>query len=106
MVPEISVQELKNKMDNNEDFILLDVREPSEVDICKIDGSVLIPLGELEERYTELDSSKEIVVQCKLGGRSANAVAFLHSKGIESSVNLAGGIIAWAESIDTRLDTY
>ena len=85
---------------------VIDVREPSEVDICKIEGSVLIPLGELEERYTELDSSKEIVVQCKLGGRSANAVAFLQSKGIEKSVNLAGGIIAWAESIDSRLDTY
>ena len=79
MIPEMSVTELKRKIDNKDDFILLDVRESSEREICKIDGSVFIPLGELEERYKELDSNKEIIVHCKLGGRSANAVAFLCS---------------------------
>ena len=106
MIPEMSVTELKRKIDNKDDFILLDVRESSEREICKIDGSVFIPLGELEERYKELDSNKEIIVHCKLGGRSANAVAFLQSKGMKKSVNLEGGIIDWAETIDSTLNTY
>src|SRR6266545_4068915 len=76
-VPELTVEELKAKMDRGEDFDLLDVREPNESQICRIHGSTLIPLGELARRTAELDPKRDLVVHCKMGGRSAKAVALL-----------------------------
>lgn len=99
MIPEISVEDLKIKLDQKEAFILLDVREPAENEAGRIDGSTLIPLGELQTRYSELDRSKKLVVHCRSGARSGRAVQFLIGKGYDA-VNVAGGIIAWSERVD------
>ncbi len=104
-IPEISVQDLKAKIDKKEKFILLDVREPHEYEIAKIPGSTLIPLGALPERYTELDKSAKLIVHCKMGGRSARAVSLLREKGFDAT-NVAGGINAWSESIDPSVPQY
>src|SRR5271155_28220 len=104
-VSEISVEELKKKLDNKEDVFVLDVREPHEYQICNLNG-YLIPLGDLPKRVSELDSSREIVAHCKMGGRSAKAVAFLQQAGFTKVHNLTGGITAWAERIDTKMPKY
>jgi adenylyltransferase/sulfurtransferase len=102
---EISVEELKKKLDNKADIFVLDVREPHEYQICNLNG-YLIPLGDLPKRVGELDSSREIVAHCKMGGRSAKAVAFLKQAGFTKIYNLTGGITAWAERIDTKMPKY
>src|SRR5277367_6452554 len=102
---EISVEELKKKLDAKEDIFVLDVREPHEYQICNLNG-YLIPLGDLPKRVAELDSSREIVAHCKMGGRSAKAVAFLQQSGFTKVHNLTGGITAWAERIDTKMPKY
>jgi len=99
MTPEISVEELKAKLDRKEVFTLLDVRETAENAAARIAGSTLIPLGELPARCGELDKSRKLVVHCRSGARSARAVEFLLGKGYDA-VNVAGGIIAWSERID------
>lgn len=105
-IPVISVEELKAKMDRSEDFYLLDVREPNEYDICKISGSHLIPLGQLQSRVHELSTAGDIVVHCKSGMRSAKAVQFLRESGFRRVRNLQGGILAWAERIDPSTPRY
>jgi len=103
---EISVEELKKKIDNKkEDIFILDVREPHEYQICNL-GGYLIPLGDLPKRMGELDSSREIVAHCKMGGRSAKAVAFLQQAGFKKVSNLTGGITAWAERVDPKMPKY
>jgi adenylyltransferase/sulfurtransferase len=104
-VPAISVEELKKKLDAKADIFILDVREPHEYQICNLNG-YLIPLGDLPKRVSELDSSREIVAHCKMGGRSAKAVAFLKQSGFTKVHNLTGGITAWAERIDTKMPKY
>src|SRR5258707_7923383 len=104
-VPAISVEELKKKLDAKADIFILDVREPHEYQICNLNG-YLIPLGDLPKRVSELDSSREIVAHCKMGGRSAKAVAFLKQAGFTKVSNLTGGITAWAERIDTKMPKY
>ena len=104
-IPEVQPEELKRRLDAGEDILVLDVREPHEYQICNIEGS-LIPLGDLPTRVHELDSSREIVVHCKSGARSAKAVDFLRQAGFKRVSNLTGGILAWAERIDTSLPKY
>jgi molybdopterin/thiamine biosynthesis adenylyltransferase/rhodanese-related sulfurtransferase len=104
-VQEIQVEELKRRLDAKEDLFVLDVREPHEYQICNI-GGYLIPLNDLPNRVHELDSSREIVVHCKMGGRSAKAVAFLQQSGFSKVHNLAGGITAWAERVDPKVPKY
>ncbi len=104
-IPDISVQDLKAKLDRKEKFVLLDVREPHEYEIAKIPGSTLIPLGKLPERFGELDKNLPLIVHCKMGGRSARAVQFLREKGFDA-VNVAGGINAWSQSIDPSVAQY
>jgi len=84
-VPVISVEELKKKLDAKSDIFILDVREPHEYQICNL-GGYLIPLGDLPKRVSELDSSREIVVHCKMGGRSAKAVSFLKQAGLRRCI--------------------
>jgi len=81
------------------------VREPHEYQICNL-GGYLIPLGDLPKRVNELDSSREIVVHCKMGGRSAKAVEFLQQAGFKKVHNLAGGITAWSERVDPKVPKY
>src|SRR5450755_4418656 len=101
----ISVEELKQKLDAKSDVFILDVREPHEYQICNL-GGYLIPLGDLAKRVGELDSSREIVAHCKMGGRSAKAVALLKQAGFTNVHNLVGGITAWAERIDSKMPKY
>lgn len=108
-VPEMSVDELCAKVDRGEPVRILDVREPSEVAICRIPGSMTIPLGELAARIDELpggSDAPEIVVHCKMGGRSAKAVALLRERGLDRVVNLRGGILAWIDRVDPSLPKY
>jgi sulfur-carrier protein adenylyltransferase/sulfurtransferase len=104
-VPEIQVAELKRRLDAGEDIFILDVREPHEYQICNVGGH-LIPLGDLPKRIHELDSSREIVVHCKSGARSAKAVDFLRQSGFKRASNLTGGILAWADKIDPSIPKY
>ncbi len=104
-IPEMQVEELKRRLDAKEDLFILDVREPHEYQICNL-GGTLIPLGELQRRVNELDSSREIVAHCRSGKRSADAVAFLQQAGFRKVYNLAGGILAWADRIDPRMPKY
>jgi len=104
-IPEIQVEEFKRRLDAGEDIYVLDVREPHEYQICNIHGH-LIPLDDLPKRVHELDSSLEIVVHCKSGARSAKAVDFLRQSGFKRVTNLTGGILAWADRIDTSLPKY
>ena len=104
-MPEISVEELKRRQDTGEDIFVLDVREPHEYQICNLGGH-LIPLNDLPKRVNELDSSREIVAHCKMGGRSAKAVDFLRQAGFTKVKNLTGGINAWAEKIDPKMPKY
>ncbi|TBR26029.1 molybdopterin-synthase adenylyltransferase MoeB [bacterium] len=102
---EATVEELKARMAAG-GVVVLDVRELHELDICRIPGTKHIPLGELPKRFAELDPAAEIYVHCRSGARSANAVAFLKEKGYAKAVNVAGGILAWAERIDKSMPTY
>jgi len=103
---EIDVLQLKQKLDNKEDVFILDVREPHEFTICSLDGSTLIPLGELPKRVSELSSADDIVVHCKSGMRSAKAVDFLRKAGFQKVKNLKGGILAWSDKVDPSVPKY
>jgi molybdopterin/thiamine biosynthesis adenylyltransferase/rhodanese-related sulfurtransferase len=105
-VPTISVRELKTKMDMKEPLTLIDVREPYEYEIARIDGSRLVPLGELETHVSELPRSGTLVVQCHSGGRSEHAVRMLQEAGFENALNLVGGIDAWSVEIDPGVPRY
>src|SRR2546423_1073663 len=106
MVPSISVQELKRRMDAIEDFELIDVREPFEFEIARINGAKLIPLGEIAERADELQRGEPIVVHCHSGQRSAQAVRLLQQQGFSNVYNLDGGIDAWSDQIDPSVPKY
>ncbi|HUZ47085.1 MAG TPA: molybdopterin-synthase adenylyltransferase MoeB [Terriglobia bacterium] len=105
-VPEITVTELKQMMDAKKPIVLVDVRETHEYQICKIDGSTLIPLGDVPKRMHELNSADDIVVHCRSGVRSAKAVEFLMKSGFKKIHNLQGGVLAWARDIDPSMPTY
>ena len=102
---EITVEELKQRLDQQADIVILDVREPHEYQIANL-GGYLIPLNDLPKRVNELDSSKEIVVLCASGVRSARAVNFLVDIGFAKVKNLVGGINEWAEKIDSSMASY
>ena len=106
MIKEITVKELKNKFDNNEDFMLLDVRNIQEVLFSKINGSIHIPMNEIMDRINELDSNKEIIIQCKSGKRSARVCEYLMTQNFNNVKNLKGGIISWADEIDSSIQVY
>jgi adenylyltransferase/sulfurtransferase len=103
---ETTVIDLKKKMDAREDFFLLDVREPNEYQIGRIPGSTLIPLGEVPRRLDEIPRDKEIIVQCKVGARSARAAQFLRQQGYKRVRNLKGGILDWSDRIDPTVPKY
>jgi adenylyltransferase/sulfurtransferase len=98
--------DLKKRLDAGDDVFILDVREPNEYQICRMPGSVLIPLGELPRRYAELPKDKDIVAHCKMGGRSAKAQEFLQSVGFKRVKNLRGGILDWIDKVDPSQPKY
>ncbi|MGE5278722.1 MAG: molybdopterin-synthase adenylyltransferase MoeB [Acidobacteriota bacterium] len=105
-VPEVSVEELAEMRRRGDDFVLVDVREPHEIAICELPGSVKIPLGALTENLHRLSTADQIVVHCRSGSRSARAVELLQQAGFRKARNLAGGILAWADRIDPRMPKY
>lgn len=102
----ISVEELKRRMDAGDSFVLVDVREPHEVEICALPGAVNIPLRSLAQNLGRLSPDDEIVALCKMGGRGAWATELLHSSGFSRARNLAGGIDRWAQVIDPSMPRY
>ena len=102
----MSPHELKRKMNAGEPFKLIDVREPFEYEIARIDGAKLIPLGEITERIDELEREQPIVVHCHSGKRSAQAVQLLLQRGFTKVYNLEGGIDAWSDQIDPNVPKY
>jgi adenylyltransferase/sulfurtransferase len=104
---EISATELKEKLDNGEDIQIVDVREPVEVAIASIPNSIHIPLAQVVSRMSEIDSSKDTVVHCKGGVRSANAIVALRRSGYTGNLtNLRGGITAWSNEVDPSVPKY
>ncbi|GGU66331.1 adenylyltransferase/sulfurtransferase MoeZ [Lentzea flava] len=104
----ITPLELKHKQESGEDFLLVDVREPHEYEIVKIPGSVLIPKDKIlsGEALSELPQDKPLVLHCKSGARSAEALAALHKAGFKDAVHVGGGVLAWAREVDPSLPTY
>lgn len=105
-VPEITPTELVDKLQRGDDFDLIDVREPYELQIAAIPGARLIPLGTLEDSFDSLDKTREIVVMCRSGKRSATAVRQMQAAGFEHAFNLAGGILRWSRDVDPSVPTY
>jgi adenylyltransferase/sulfurtransferase len=103
---ELSVEDLKRRIDRGENLFILDVRNPDEFQIGRIPGSTLIPLPDLPRRVGELDPDREIVVHCKSGMRSAKAIQFLRERGFANLRNVTGGILAWADRIDPSVPKY
>jgi len=103
---DITPAQLKQMLDENPNLFILDVREPHELAICRIEGTWEIPLGQVPRRFAEAPKDRDVVVHCKLGGRSAQAVEFLKSQGYTRVKNLAGGIIRWIDDIDDSLQKY
>lgn len=107
-IPEISVEELKAKLDRKEDFLFLDVREKFEYEIAAIPGAKLIPLAQLPGRLSEIEAlkDKEVVAHCHHGGRSRRALEFLKSKGFRNLKNVSGGIDHWSVKVDMSVARY
>lgn len=105
-IPTISVHELKRRLAQTDPITVLDVREPFEHEIAHIEGSKLIPLGQLTTRLSELEPGAEIIAHCKSGVRSAKAVQLLQDAGFKQAFNLEGGIDAWANEIDPAMQRY
>ncbi|HUQ56740.1 adenylyltransferase/sulfurtransferase MoeZ [Lentzea sp.] len=104
----ITPLELKHKQESGEDFLLVDVREPHEYEIVRIPGSVLIPKDKIlsGEAFSQLPQDKPLVLHCKSGARSAEALAALHKAGFSDAVHVGGGVLAWAREVDPSLPTY
>jgi len=108
VVEQISVVELKQAMDQGQKPVLLDVREPHELDICRLDYTVHIPLGELRFKLDDLEKYKDtpIVIYCRSGRRSNIAAEFMKELGFSKAKNLKGGILAWSDEIDSSFQKY
>jgi adenylyltransferase/sulfurtransferase len=103
---EIQPKELQALVQSGKAPVIIDVREPHEWEICRLDGARLIPLGELQNRMNELDTADEIVLMCKMGGRSMKALKQLQAAGFGKLKNLRGGVTAWAKEVDPSMPTY
>lgn len=106
---EVSVQDVKRMLDDREDFLLLDVRQPDECEICKIDGAELLPLPELDRRLDqlrEIANGRPVIAHCHHGGRSLQAAAILRQAGLGEVRSMMGGIHLWAIQIDPNMARY
>ena len=104
-IPEISVIDLKLLMDSSKSPVLIDVREPHEVEIASI-GGTLIPLKTLPDRMQEIPKDVPVVIYCRSGGRSDKACEFLIAQGYSNVKNMAGGVLDWADKIDPKMTKY
>ena len=105
-IKEISVQSLNKKINNNENFSLIDVRENKELKISKIEQAIHIPMNNIADNMRQIDFSSPIIIMCKSGGRSAQVCQYLMDQGYSNIYNLKGGIISWALEIDSNMNTY
>ena len=105
-VPEIDARTLAERLRRGERIVLLDCREPEELQIARLDGAVHIPLNEITVRFTELDPDDEIVVVCRTGRRSYSVAAWLRERGFDRVWNLAGGLHAWSDEVDGNIPKY
>ena len=106
-MPDITATELKQRLDNGDEIQIIDVREANEVAVAKLPGAIHIPLGQVLNRISEIDPSKETVVHCKMGGRSAKAIEVLKRSGFTGNLlNLRGGITAWSNDVDPSVPKY
>ena len=104
---EITATELNELLQSGKDVQLIDVRQPAEYNFARIPGAKLIPLGEIIARMDELDDSRELILQCKMGGRSAQAIYALERAGYKGQMrNLHGGITAWSNEVDPKVPKY
>jgi len=104
---EVTATELKQRMDSGEDVQLIDVRQPDEHEFARIKGAKLIPLGDIVKRMDELDANREVILHCKAGGRSAQAIEMLKRSGFTGDLkNLKGGITAWSNEVDPKIPKY
>lgn len=104
-IPQLRARDLKKRIDAGDDLFILDVREPFEYQIANI-GGTLIPQNDVPQRIDEIDRNREIVVHCKVGGRSQRIAEFLKQSGFPSVNNLAGGILAWSDEVDPKVPKY
>ena len=102
---EITVSDLKSKLDNQEDIQLIDIREAYEQDICSIGGE-LIPMGEIMGSLDKISKDKPVILHCRSGKRSAAMVMHLGTMGYDNLYNLKGGILAWSDEIDSSIPKY
>jgi rhodanese-related sulfurtransferase len=102
----ITCKTLKRYFDEEKPFVLLDVRDPEEFELCRIDGSILTPLSELEDHLPDFDPTKDYVVYCKLGGRGEKACLMMKEKGFSKVRNLQGGIVTWRDKIEGCIEQY
>src|SRR5215213_3382468 len=104
---EITPNELKQRLDKGDDIQIVDVREDNEVAVARIPNTIHIPLAQVVNRMSEIDPSRETVVHCKMGGRSARAIDALQRSGFTGKLlNLAGGITAWSNDVDPTVPKY
>lgn len=103
---EITPTEVKARLDRNETFLLIDVREPWEFEMCRIDGAKLVPLGSVASSLQMIEAAEDVVVYCHHGRRSLDAVAWLRQQGVEGARSMAGGIERWSREIDPKVPRY
>ena len=104
---EISVEDVKRKLDAGESFVLLDVREPWEFETARVAGAKLMPMGDVPSRaHQELDPEEHIVVMCHHGVRSMNVTVWLRQQGFENAQSMRGGIDAWSRNVDEKVPKY
>lgn len=105
---EVSVTDVKKMLDEKQDFLLIDCREPHEYENCRIEGSKLIPMRETQTRLEEIESyrNRTVVVHCHHGGRSMRVTMFLRQLGFQNAQNMAGGIDAWSIEVDPSVPRY
>jgi len=103
---EISIHELNARIQGGDQLLLLDVREPHELEHGMIEGAISIPMGELTDRLSEVDQSQEVIVICRTGGRSGRVTEFLAQSGYPKVRNMTGGMNSWATEIDQSMQVY
>jgi rhodanese-related sulfurtransferase len=103
---EISVEELMAAREGDGDLVVLDVREPWELELARLEGTLDIPMNELPERLSEVPKDKPVAVLCRSGARSLKVTQYLRANGYNLASNVTGGILAWAEAVDPAMTRY
>ncbi|MBB3065531.1 rhodanese-like domain-containing protein [Limibacillus halophilus] len=103
---EMEVEELRRRLASDDSLVVLDVREPWELEIVRLSGTLDIPMNHLIERIKEVPQDRPVAVLCRSGGRSMKVTQYLRQQGFSNVINVAGGILAWADRIDNTLAKY